>query len=229
MQDAVAAIIAASGQGQRMETGVRKQYLFLEGVPVLARAVNLFVSHETVIQVIVVIPPGDDGYARKILKSFCPMEKLVFVEGGKRRQDSVFNGLQAVLPEAGLICIHDGARPLVSKELVEAVFEAAAEWGAAIPVIPVTDTLKELDYNGLIKGTIRRDSLRRAQTPQVFRHELIREAYHKALVLGVEATDDAYLLELLGETVFAVPGDPANIKITCPQDLLIASALLKKG
>lgn len=224
-----AAIIAASGRGQRMGTDMRKQYLSLEGVPILARSVNLFVTHGSIVQVIVVIPPGDAVYARKILKSFCPLEKLNFVEGGRRRQDSIYNGLQLLDGGAELVCIHDGVRPLATKELVDAVLDAACEWGAAVPVVPVTDTLKEVAENGLIRGTLSRAALRRAQTPQVFRQDLIREAYRKALVLGVEATDDAYLFELLGEPVYTVPGDPANIKITSPHDLVVASALLKKG
>jgi 2-C-methyl-D-erythritol 4-phosphate cytidylyltransferase len=223
-----AVIIAASGQGERMGTEVRKQYLPLEGIPILARSVNIFVEHSAVAQVIVVIPPGDAVYARKILKSFCPLEKINFVEGGRRRQDSIYNGLQILDGEAELVCIHDGVRPLVTKVLIDAVLDAASAWGAALPVIPVTDTLKEVAENGLVKGTLPRAALRCAQTPQVFRQELIREAYRKAVVLGVEATDDAYLLELLGEPVYTVPGDPANIKITSPHDLLVASALLKK-
>lgn len=212
-----------------MGGGVRKQYRLLGGVPLLARAAGVFAGHETVRQVVIVVPPGDESRARKILKSFCSLDKLIFVEGGKRRQDSVYHGLEAIRPEAELVCIHDGARPLITRQLYEAVLEAARRCGAAIPVIPVTDTLKETAGDGLIKGTIPRGALRRAQTPQVFRRELIQEAYRKARLLGVEATDDAYLVELLGEAVCAVPGDPANIKVTEPQDLLIAAALLEKG
>jgi 2-C-methyl-D-erythritol 4-phosphate cytidylyltransferase len=224
-----AAVIAASGQGQRMGTALRKQYIPLEGTPVLARAVNAFAAHGAIGQVIVVVPPGDTEFARKILKSYCPLEKIGFAEGGARRQDSIYNGLQLVDSEAELICIHDGVRPLVTKELIDATLAAALEYGAAVPVIPVTDTLKEVAYDGLIKSTLSRKALRRAQTPQVFRQDLIREAYRKALLLGVEATDDAYLLELLGEPVFTVPGDPANLKITAPHDMQVAAALLKKG
>ncbi|MEW5783679.1 MAG: 2-C-methyl-D-erythritol 4-phosphate cytidylyltransferase [Bacillota bacterium] len=224
-----AAIIAASGQGRRMGSPVRKQYLMLDGLPVLARTVNAFLEHGGISQVVLVVPQGETGQVRKILKPFLSLDSLTLVEGGRRRQDSVFNGLQAVDRVAELICIHDGARPLITVKLIAAVLEAAVQWGAAVPVVPVTDTLKEITVDGLIKRTISRDCLHRAQTPQVFRQELIREAYRKAALLGIEATDDAYLLELLGQTVFTVAGDYANIKITCPEDLTVAAALLKEG
>ena len=128
-----------------------------------------------------------------------------------------------------MVCVHDGVRPFVSSELFEAVLKAACKYGAAVPVIPVTDTLKEVSLGGFIKGTVPRETVRRAQTPQIFRHDLICRAYEKAHALGIEATDDAYLLELVGETVYIVPGSPANIKVTQQQDLLFAGALLEGG
>ncbi len=222
-----AAIIAASGMGKRMGAAEKKQYLLLEGIPILGRTVGAFLSHPGIEQIVVVVPPGEIVHTRKILKPFCSLDQLVFVEGGKRRQDSVFNGLKMVDPGTALVCIHDGVRPLVSKSLIDAVVEAAAQWGAAVPVVPVTDTVKEVSADGFIKRTVPREKLRRAQTPQVFRQELIREAYRKAELLGIQATDDSYLLELLGFKVATVPGDPENVKITSPHDLKIAAALLK--
>jgi 2-C-methyl-D-erythritol 4-phosphate cytidylyltransferase len=186
-----AAIIAASGAGLRMGASLKKQYLLLDGVPVLARAVNIFTEHPDIRQIVVVISPGDTAFTRKILKPFCPLERLLIVEGGSRRQDSVFNGLQAVPAEVEFVCIHDGARPLADRKLIDAVMEAACRWGAAVPVLPVTDTLKEIDARGFIVKTIPRHGLRRAQTPQIFRRDLISEAYRKARMLGIEATDDA--------------------------------------
>jgi 2-C-methyl-D-erythritol 4-phosphate cytidylyltransferase len=221
------AVIAASGLGRRMGAAAKKQYLLLEGIPILARSVNAFLHIPYVEQVVVVVPPGETVQVRKILKPYCHLDQLVFTEGGERRQDSVYNGLQIVNRAAELVCIHDGARPLVSKALIETTMRAALQWGAAIPVLPVTDTLKEVSADGMIKSTFPRENLRRAQTPQVFRQALIQEAYRKAEVLGIHATDDAYLLELLGCQVFTVPGDPENLKITCPTDLQIAEALLK--
>lgn len=225
----VAALIAASGQGQRMGGDIKKQYLTLEGVPILARTLEIFVKHQTVSQIVVIVPAKETELARNTVKPFCPLEKINFVEGGKRRQDSIYQGLQAVSRDTEMVCIHDGVRPFISVELFEAVFEAACKCGAAVPVIPVTDTLKEVSINGMINRTISRETVRRAQTPQIFRYDLIAEAYRKAHILGVEATDDAYLLELLGGTVCTVPGSPSNIKITHPLDLLFAGALLKGG
>lgn len=225
----VSALIAASGQGQRMGGETKKQYLMLDGIPILARSVELFARHQAVSRIVVIVPPGEEGVARNIVKPFCSLEKTTFIEGGKRRQDSVYQGLQIISPETEMVCIHDGVRPLADPDLFESVLKAAQRWGAAIPVIPVTDTLKEISVSGMISRTVFRETVRSAQTPQVFRRDLIVEAYRKAQILGVEATDDAYLLELLGEKIFAVAGSAANIKITHPLDLLFAEALLKRG
>lgn len=225
----VAVLIAASGQGQRMGGEIKKQYLLLEGVPILARTLEIFIHHQAVNQIVVVVPAEETELARNTIKSFCPLEKICFVEGGKRRQDSVYRGLQVVSRDTEMVCIHDGVRPFVSVELFEAVLKEASKCGAAVPVIPVTDTLKEISISGMVDRTISRETVRRAQTPQIFRHDLIAGAYQKAYILGVEATDDAYLLELLGEKVCTVPGSPSNIKITHPLDLLFAEALLKRG
>jgi len=225
----VAAVIAASGEGQRMGGERKKQYLLLDGVPLLARTLQAFDRQEAVGQVVVVVPPGEIDYAREVIKPHCSLEKSIFVEGGKRRQDSVYFGLKAVSPEAEIVCIHDGVRPFVSAELFDRVLQAALQCGAAIPVIPETDTLKEISINGLVSRTLSREAVRRVQTPQMFRRELIVEAYRKAQILGVEAPDDAYLLELLGEKICTVAGSPANIKITYPLDLLFAEAILKGG
>lgn len=225
----VAALIAASGQGQRMGGEIKKQYLMLEGIPILARSLDIFIRHRAVSQILVIVPPGDTVFAHDTIKPFCSLEKIIFVEGGKRRQDSIFQGLQAVSLGVEMVCIHDGVRPFLKSDLFETLLEAASRWGAAVPVVPVTDTLKEISISGTISRTISRETVRRAQTPQVFRRDLIIEAYRKAQILGVEATDDAYLLELLGEKICAVAGSPANIKITHPLDLLFAETLIKRG
>ncbi len=221
------AVIAASGQGLRMGTNEKKQYMLLEGVPILARAINAFSNHSSFEQIIAVIPPGELSYTRKMMKPFCPIHRIIFVEGGKSRQESVFIGLQAVAPQAELVCIHDGVRPLVDSDLIDRVLDGAMRWGAAIPAVSVTDTIKQVDERSVITGTVPRIALRRAQTPQAFRLNLIMDAYRQASLLGIEATDDSYLLELLGQNVYAVAGDHTNIKITGPEDLLIATAMLK--
>ncbi len=201
----------------------------LNGLPILARSVQAFVDLEYTRQLVVAAPPGEVDIVRKILKPFCPSELLTLVEGGRRRQDSVFKALQEVRPELGLVCIHDGVRPLVSRELIRSVLEAATRNGAAVPAVPVTDTLKEITLQGTVKETLFRYRLRRIQTPQAFRRELILQAYEKAYQLGLEGTDDAYFLELLEIPVYLVPGDPVNLKITTPHDILAAEAYLQGG
>ncbi|NMD43712.1 MAG: 2-C-methyl-D-erythritol 4-phosphate cytidylyltransferase [Firmicutes bacterium] len=225
----VAVLIAASGRGQRLGGKIKKQFLLLDGVPILARTLEVFVKHEAVNQIAVIVPEGELEPARKMIESFWTSEKISFVEGGKRRQDSIEQGLRILSRKAEMVCIHDGVRPFVSVELFEAVLEAAARCGGAVPVIPVTDTLKELSADGMINRTIPRERVGRVQTPQIFHRDLIIEAYRKARLLGVEATDDSYLLELFGEAICTVPGDGANIKITDPLDLLFAEVILKRG
>lgn len=225
----VAALVAASGQGRRMGGDTKKQYLALAGVPIIARVLEVFVKHRAVNQIVVIVPEEEIELAREKIEPFYPQEKISFVEGGKRRQDSIHLGLQAVSRDAEMVCVHDGVRPFISVKLFEAVLKAAVKCGAAVPVIPVTDTLKEVSADGTIGRTIFRDTVYRAQTPQIFRHKLIVEAYRKAHLLGIEATDDSYLLEMMGETVCTVPGERSNIKITHPLDLLLAEAFLKGG
>lgn len=225
----VAVLIAASGRGHRMGGEVKKQYLMLEGIPILARTLDPFVRHQAVCRIAVIVPPGETGFVCSLIKAFCPLDKVIFVEGGRRRQDSVRRGLQEVSPETEMVCVHDGVRPFVTRELFEAVLEAASRYGAAVPVIPATDTLKEISGSGMIERTISRETVGLAQTPQIFRRHLLLEAYRKAQLRGVEATDDAALLELLGAEICAVAGSISNIKITNPLDLALAETLIKRG
>lgn len=221
------ALIAAAGAGLRMNTATLKQYLMLEGVPVLARSLKIFLDHPAVKEIIAVIPPGDADAVAGLLKSYCPLNRVRLVEGGATRRESVSRGLKAITSDAGLICIHDAARPLASAGLLDNLFEAALRWGAAVPVLTLSDTVKEIDNDGFVRLTPERDKLRLVQTPQVFLRQLIMLAYEEALTGKVIATDDASLVEYLGKPVMTIPGDPANLKITSPHDLLLASLMLK--
>jgi 2-C-methyl-D-erythritol 4-phosphate cytidylyltransferase len=147
------------------------------------------------------------------------------VLGGQDRQASVAAGL-AALGEVDLILVHDAARPLVEEGTIAAVIEAAAKNGAAVPAVPAHDTIKEIGAEGRIKGTLQRAALVLVQTPQGFRADLLRRAHAEALAAGVRATDDAALVERLGEPVVAVPGRRSNLKITTREDVLIAEAIL---
>ncbi|HSW35118.1 MAG TPA: 2-C-methyl-D-erythritol 4-phosphate cytidylyltransferase [Candidatus Limnocylindrales bacterium] len=223
----VAVVVAAAGESRRMGFPTRKQYLTLEGMSVLARAVGIFLKNPAVIQIIVVVPAADISYAADLLRPHCPPERVLFVAGGSRRQDSVYNGLQVVREEAELVCIHDGARPLASEKLVNALFGAAYCHGAAIPVVPLTDTLKVVTPEGFVKETPSRESFCCAQTPQVFRRELILKAYRNAAENNLEVTDDSALVEYFGHPVLTVPGEQSNIKVTSPRDLHLAKIFLR--
>ena len=222
-----AAIVAAAGSGRRMKNNTRKQYLYLEGVPVLARSIKLFLDCSAINTVVVVIPDGEEDEVKRLIEPYCSFNKLFFTAGGETRQQSGTRGLAVLPAEAELVCIHDAARPLASSRLLENLLGAAAEFGAAVPVIRLSDTVKEVDEKGLIIATPRRESLRLVQTPQVFKRSLIEEAYRLADENGFEATDDAALIEAAGLPVKTVPGEEKNFKITTPLDLAFAELLLK--
>ncbi len=225
----VTAIIAAAGEGLRMDSATRKQYLFLEKVPVLARSLNLFLRNNRVEEVVAVIPPGERTEVQNLLQPYCPIERIKLVDGGPTRQESVERGLEAIAVREVLVCIHDAARPLASEGLLEALLDAAANWGAAVPVLRPPDTIKEVNREGMVISTPDRELLRLAQTPQVFRLGLINTAYRQARERGLQATDDASLVEAMGELVKTVPGEAENLKITSPRDLDLASLLIKES
>ncbi len=225
----VTAIIAAAGQGLRMESSTRKQYLFLEKVPVLARSLNLFLQNSRVGEVIAVIPAGERSEVQNLLQPYCPIERIRLVDGGSTRLESVGKGLREIPEKAALVCIHDAARPLASGGLLEALLGAAEEWGAAVPVLPLADTIKEVDRTGLILSTPEREALRLVQTPQVFQKDIITAAYIQAGEQALQATDDASLVEAMGKPVKTVPGERENLKITSPRDLDLASLIIKES
>ena len=224
----VTAIVAAAGQGLRMESVTRKQYLFLEKVPVLARSLNLFLQNSRIGEVIAVIPSGERSDVQNLLQPYCPIERIRLVDGGATRQESVGRGLDELPEQAALVCIHDAARPLASSGLLDALLGAAEEWGAAVPVLPPADTIKEVDRSGLIVSTPDREFLRLVQTPQVFKKDIITTAYSRAGEKGLQATDDASLVEAMGRPVKTVPGEAENLKITSPRDLDLASLIIKE-
>ncbi len=219
----VAVVIAAGGAGRRMG-GVRKQYLELAGVPVLARALKPFLWHPWVEWAVVALPPDDAAAPPAWLTAH---GRVTVVAGGAERTDSVRAALAAVPDEADVVLVHDAARPLVKRKLIDRVLAAVAEGVAAIPVVPVEDTIKEVDAGGRIVATLDRARLRRVQTPQAFPRALLVEAHRRALAEGVGATDDAALVERMGATVVAVEGMAENLKITGPRDLLVAEAMLR--
>jgi 2-C-methyl-D-erythritol 4-phosphate cytidylyltransferase len=220
------AILVAAGQGERMRAGRPKAFVELAGRPLLVWSALAFEAAPSIDQIVVVVPREQVDLARELLR---PVSKLLgVVEGGERRQDSVEQGLRLV-PRGfdGLVLVHDAARPLVREALVEAVGQAAAEVGAAVPVVPLVDTIKSLS-GGRVTGTVDRSALGAAQTPQGFRYPLLREAYDAAYRDRVTVTDEAMAVERLGRPVAAVPGAASNRKLTTPEDLAWAEDLLAR-
>ena len=215
----VSAIIAAGGRGARFGGAQPKQFLELAGVPILKRTVDAFLQGYPFDEVIVALPEEIAAKPPKYL------DDVTVVAGGARRQDSVANGLDAVAPSTQIVVIHDAARPLVIPALIERTVKAAIEHGAAIAALQATDTVKRSDASRVILGTLPRDEIFLAQTPQAFRAGILRNALALAAT-APDATDEAMLAELAGHHVYLIEGDPRNIKITTPEDLEMAEQLL---
>jgi 2-C-methyl-D-erythritol 4-phosphate cytidylyltransferase len=223
----VYAIIVAGGQGFRLAGPVAKQYRPLAGVPILARTLRAFDGCGAVDRLVVVVPAVDIAFVRDaILKPAALRKNVAVIAGGPRRQDSVFNGLAAVDPQASLVVVHDAVRPLVTCEAITACTDAARRHGACIVGVPVWDTLKRISDSGCVEATLPRERVWMAQTPQAFRADLLRTAHDRARREAVLGTDDASLVERTGTAVHVLPGSPRNLKITTAEDLALAEALL---
>jgi len=217
-------ILVAAGRGERMGAGRPKAFLGLAGEPLLRKAAQAFQAAPSVGAIVAVVPVEEVQAARDLL---APLTKLqAVVAGGPRRQDSVLEGLRhAPVGFAGVVLVHDAARPLVEVGLIEAVARAAEETGAALPVLGLVDTVKRV-RDGRVLETVDRSELGAAQTPQGFRFTLLLEAYEAAFRDRVVLTDEAMAVERRGVRVAAVPGSPRNRKITTPEDLAWAEGVL---
>jgi 2-C-methyl-D-erythritol 4-phosphate cytidylyltransferase len=221
------AVVVAAGAGSRLGAGEPKALLEIGGRPMVSVAVGAVVSCVAIDDVVVAAPPGFEGAVSAALAGLGPA--ILVVPGGPTRQASVAAALAAVDPDAQIVVVHDAARPFASPGLFEAVVEAVAGGAdAAIPVLPLTDTVKRV-RDGAVVGTEPRDELGLAQTPQGARSGVLRDAHEQAASAGVEFTDDAALLEWAGATVRVVPGEAGNFKITSLLDLLRANELLGAG
>lgn len=217
-----AAVIPAGGAGLRMGPGdVRKQYLELGGEPILLRTLRVFLEHPAFETVVVALPSADMAEPPLFLP-----DGVTVVAGGDTRGDSVRFGLEAVPRSAQVVLIHDAARPLLTRAVVDRVLNAAAAGGGAVAAVPVIDTLKRTGHDAAIIETVDRAQLWHAQTPQGFPLAMILDAYRRAAQDGVDATDDAALVERYGGRVVIVDGDVQNIKVTRPGDLALAEFLL---
>ena len=219
------AVVVAAGSARRME-GIDKVLAPLGELPVLAHTLYAFQDCPAVDEVVVVTREDLLVEVGALCREYGLDKVTKVVTGGARRMDSVRAGLREVSPEAGLIAIHDGARPLVSQEVLCQAIEKAAVTGAAAPAVPVTDTVKRAE-DGLAAETVNRANLWAVQTPQVFEAGLIRAALEKALADGEELTDDCAAVERLGMKVSLTPGSRENLKITTPLDLVLGEAILE--
>ncbi len=218
------AIVLAAGRGERFGNEY-KCLLPIFGKPILAYAIQPFQDSEKVSRIIVVSRPEHISDIEHLIGKFGFSKVVEIVEGGERRQDSVYNAISKI-PFADYVLVHDGARPLVSQDLVEKTLQAAIEHGAALAAVRAKDTVKL--GAAFVEKTLQRDKIWLAQTPQAFRFEILKHAHTCARRVGSNATDDASLVEFTGTHVAIVPGDYKNIKITTPDDILIATSLLEE-
>jgi 2-C-methyl-D-erythritol 4-phosphate cytidylyltransferase len=221
-----AVILPAAGKSSRFrDQNYKKPFAPLDGRPVWMHAADRFANRKDVIQSLIVIAPEDREHFTEKFGGNAALLGIEVVEGGAERYDSVARALERVKPEVEFIAVHDAARPCIVDAWIDAVFAAAAKTGAAILASPINGTIKRAAKDQTIEETVARENLWEAQTPQVFRRQLLIDAYARR---GTQpATDDAQLVERLGQKVTIVAGSPMNIKITTKEDLRIASALLK--
>lgn len=220
-----AAVIAAAGSSARMGRGLNKQFCMLQGVPVLARTLQAFDAASAVAQVIVVTREPDISAVRELVREYGIQKVTEIAAGGDTRQSSVQRGLAFVRTEK--VLIHDGARPFVTPAQIQAVAQALDTCDAAALGVPVKDTLKRIDSQGLILDTVPREDLVQIQTPQGFRTQVILRAHAQAAAQGLTVTDDCALAEYLGIPVRVAPGSSLNFKVTTPEDLELAQGLLE--
>ena len=223
IEDKVGTIIVAAGSGERMG-GLDKAFAQLGGKPVLARVIDIFDRCQSVSQIVVVVTEKNIERCQQLVTEERWSKVTEVCAGGRRRQDSVAAGLSR-LKDCDWVVIHDGARPLVTEELIRRGLAEARETGAAVAAVPVTDTIKVAGDDRIVRETPPRGSLWAVQTPQVFRYDIINEAYRQ---VTAEVTDDASMVERLGYKVKLYMGSYDNIKITTPDDLALAEVLWQK-
>ncbi len=222
-----AVILPAAGKSSRFGGKEKKPYAHLDGRAVWLRSAELFVTRDDVCQTLLVIAPEDQEMFERKFRANIVFMNVQVVLGGAERFESVANALAKLNPAAEFVAVHDAVRPCLTTELIDAVFSAAASHGAAMLGVPISDTVKTADTQRKVTGTVPRDGLWLAQTPQVFRRDWLLDAYAKRAALKGPITDDAQLIEAAGHPLYLVPGESGNIKITNRADLYLAEAILK--
>ncbi len=222
------ALIVSAGKGHRFKGEKKKQFYLLADKPILAHTLDKFETCPLIHSIFLVVGEEDMEYSLKeIVEKYHYKKVSQIIPGGKRRQESVKNGLDLLPKNTEVVVIHDGVRPFVTREMIEESIQSAIRFRAVVFAMPVKETIKLVHPDGTVLRTLERESLWQVQTPQSFQVDLIKKAYAKAIEDGFIGTDDASLVERLGERVHILPGAYANIKITTPEDLLLAKLLLK--
>jgi 2-C-methyl-D-erythritol 4-phosphate cytidylyltransferase len=227
MEQSTAVILPAAGKSTRFGGKEKKPFANIDGRPVWLRAAELFVTRPEVKQVLIVVAKDDMEMFQRRFSANVMFLNLIVVEGGRERFESVANAIKKVEEGIEFIAIHDAVRPCTPVQLIDSVFKAVQQHGAAIPAVAVGDTLKRVKPDMRVESTLARDGLWQAQTPQIFRKDWLAEAYAKRDSLGAAITDDAQLIEALGHPVVVVPGSPFNIKITTHDDRALAELIVK--
>lgn len=221
----ITAIILAGGKGKRMGSKISKQYIELKEKPILYYTLTKFINCKEIDNIVLVLPKDEIDYCTKsILKKYSlKVDKIV--EGGKERQDSVYNALKEI-ENSDIVLIHDGARPFVSDRIIEEGIKFAKLYGAAAPGVTPKDTIKIKDDFSFSKETPNRNTLVSIQTPQVFELDIIKECHKKVKNDKVIVTDDTMVVEMYNNKVYLYEGDYTNIKVTTPEDLILAEKLV---
>ena len=222
----VGVIIPAGGIGKRMGRDRPKQFIEINRIPVLVHTLNKFQSCPRITEIVLVAPADHVQEMQRLLDHYPVPKVRQVVPGGKERQDSVCNGFKVLSDSIDVVLIHDAVRPFVSLDKINAVIDAIHRSGAALLAVPESCTLKQV-VDGKVIATVDRSALWQAQTPQGATRDLLMKAFQHAEETGFRGTDDVSLIEAMGHPVTVVPGDNHNIKITSPEDLIIAEALLK--
>ena len=221
-------VIVAAGKGTRLQSELPKPFLSVAGKPILVHTLRRFAPVEAIRRIVVVVAAEREALCREVLHTHGPWpQPITVVHGGAERQDSVRNGLAALEPRCEIVMIHDAARPFISAQAIQRSIDTATKGGSAIVATPVRDTIKRADTQHTIRETVSRQDLWLAQTPQTFRVEVIRAAHRWAQQQGLTGTDDATLVEQMGQPVRLIPGDALNFKITTPDDLALAKVVLQ--
>lgn len=223
------AIILAGGAGKRMGAATNKQFLLIDNKPIIAHTLQIFEDCRAIDSIYLVVNQKDLPVIQKeILETYRFHKVTKVVIGGRLRQDSVKNGLEAIEGHCDIVVIHDGARPFVSPSFIEKGIFLMEMFDAVIPGLPARDTIKAVSKEGFVSKTLPRDSLWQVQTPQTFKYDLIVKAYRNGMAKKLYGFDDATFVEHLGQKVKVIEGSPYNLKITTPEDLIIAQGILSQ-